>query len=676
MARDDNPGNRALLSAESLHQLPDASQDRVDTLFATDLSSEVESGFAVDVSTGNKINTTDPWETEGEGNTPHSSEANDARPKAQEQVVELKDVATLRSMYRAEKLLRHSQKWPPNNSFNQMVSFCRHDITKLKVDAIVNSANKTMQVTEENALSSTTLNNTIHKAAGPGLAKEIVSKGDLLVGKPVLTRGHNLPSRYIIHVASPGYYSGQHDSLTECYRSALDLAVKNEIKTLAFPCLGTGGIGLHPERAAQIALQEVRKYLDEQTEYQFERIIFCAHTAADEKAYVDNISVYFPCSQIDLDISSLAVKVSEVCKQISDACRQVNHFFVRLDPISAFENPTAFTDPTIGLRSQLYQIQSKLDSIWELLQSSMEFGTMLADIELACVVLASLCSSVTEAIELMKITSKYISQSVGEVWKDYIDDLKRMSRIDPLELLSTCEAFLGWLSNSIAKNDTEPEEMPDMRRTLETYAMRSSKKGIEEDQSRLDLFTEALYVRQFRQEATDSPHIGNTVTSDQIPTLTHLYKLGELQQKHTTALPSPNFNDLVCLIREDITKLQVDVLVNSTNPSFTGSGMLNRSVFAKGGPELQKAVAAFGACRTGDVWGTGGYNLPAKYILHVVPPPHFTNNARAVIAQIYQQILQKAAKLEARSVAIPCLGNGGFYGFSAYYLHGSRHWSA
>jgi O-acetyl-ADP-ribose deacetylase (regulator of RNase III) len=217
-------------------------------------------------------------------------------------VLDVSDIPTLRSMYRSRRLLQRDQSFAPNDSYNQIISFCYHDLTRLKVDAIVNSANRAMKVSNGD-----TLNNAIHRAAGPGLIKETQTKGWLKPGEAVITNGYDLPSSHIIHAARPGYSNtkskhqlGQFNQLIDCYRGALKVAVQHELKTIAFPCLGTGGVGFPARVAARIALQEMREYLDATPTYPFERIVFCVNTAADELAYRDFFPVFFPPTHGDL----------------------------------------------------------------------------------------------------------------------------------------------------------------------------------------------------------------------------------------------------------------------------------------------------------------------------------------------------------------------------------------
>lgn len=182
--------------------------------------------------------------------------------------------------------MQRDQSYAPNDYYNRTISFCYYDLTRLKVDAIVNSANSGMMITN----SPETLNHAVHKAGGPGLTKEARSKGKVKAGQVELTHGHDLPSAWVIHASRPRFSGskgmGHFNVLTECYRSALRMALNYEFKQIAFPCLGTGGCGFTPRVAARIALQEVREYLDAHANNCFERIVFCVNSALDEKAYV------------------------------------------------------------------------------------------------------------------------------------------------------------------------------------------------------------------------------------------------------------------------------------------------------------------------------------------------------------------------------------------------------
>ena len=131
------------------------------------------------------------------------------------------------------------------------------DITKVEVDAIVNAANKTL-------LGGGGVDGAIHRAAGPELLAECRALGSCEPGEAKLTRGYHLPARFVIHTVGPIWHGGKSDEariLANCYRNSLQLAVENEIETIAFPAISCGAYGYPIEQAAQIALETTREFL-------------------------------------------------------------------------------------------------------------------------------------------------------------------------------------------------------------------------------------------------------------------------------------------------------------------------------------------------------------------------------------------------------------------------------
>jgi O-acetyl-ADP-ribose deacetylase len=137
------------------------------------------------------------------------------------------------------------------------IDIVRGDITKLHIDAIVNAANTTL-------LGGGGVDGAIHRAAGPELLAECRALGGCRPGEAKLTRGYKLPTRYVIHTVGPvwtGGKAGERQTLTNCYRNSLQLAVRNGIKTIAFPAISCGAYRYPVPQAAQIAVETTRDFL-------------------------------------------------------------------------------------------------------------------------------------------------------------------------------------------------------------------------------------------------------------------------------------------------------------------------------------------------------------------------------------------------------------------------------
>ena len=137
------------------------------------------------------------------------------------------------------------------------IEMVRGDITTLDVGAIVNAANKAL-------LGGGGVDGAIHRAAGPELLGECRTLGGCEPGEAKITRGYHLRARFVIHTVGPIWRGGKHDEpniLANCYRNSLELAVENEIDTIAFPAISCGAYGYPIEEAARIALETTREFL-------------------------------------------------------------------------------------------------------------------------------------------------------------------------------------------------------------------------------------------------------------------------------------------------------------------------------------------------------------------------------------------------------------------------------
>lgn len=135
------------------------------------------------------------------------------------------------------------------------VECVRGDITAQDdVDAVVNAANARLGPGGGVA-------GAIHRAAGPGLAEEALPLGPIRPGEAVITGGHGLPNRFVIHALGPVYGQDRPEAevLSRCYRNALALAEENGAGSVAFPAISTGVFGYPVEEAAEVALRTVQE---------------------------------------------------------------------------------------------------------------------------------------------------------------------------------------------------------------------------------------------------------------------------------------------------------------------------------------------------------------------------------------------------------------------------------
>ena len=133
------------------------------------------------------------------------------------------------------------------------------DITIQKVDAIVNAANTWLR-------GGGGVDGAIHAAAGSKLLEECITLGGCKTGEAKITKGYNLPAKYVIHTVGPFFDEEDHQMetlLSNCYRNSLGLAVSHKIRTIAFPAISTGVFRYPKDMAAKIALTTTQHFIRE-----------------------------------------------------------------------------------------------------------------------------------------------------------------------------------------------------------------------------------------------------------------------------------------------------------------------------------------------------------------------------------------------------------------------------
>jgi O-acetyl-ADP-ribose deacetylase (regulator of RNase III) len=163
--------------------------------------------------------------------------------------------------------------------YGRRISIVEGDITGQAVDAIVNAANTTL-------LGGGGVDGAIHRAAGARLLKECRTLGGCPTGQAKITKGYELPAKWVIHTVGPVWHDGSRgeaELLASCYRNSLELAATHAIKSIAFPGISTGAYRFPLDRATRIALTETMQFLARNAS--IEKVVFVCFGAAARECY-------------------------------------------------------------------------------------------------------------------------------------------------------------------------------------------------------------------------------------------------------------------------------------------------------------------------------------------------------------------------------------------------------
>ncbi|KAI1851515.1 hypothetical protein JX265_012403 [Neoarthrinium moseri] len=203
------------------------------------------------------------------------------------------DIPSLSLLYKLRKLQPPSVApvagATPNH--NDRIGLIKGDITTLAIDAIVNAANNSL-------LGGGGVDGAIHRAAGRGLIEECRTLNGCDTGDSKITNAYNLPSKKVIHTVGPIFDAIRPEKseakLKSCYKTSLELAARNGIKTIAFSAISTGIYGYPSLDASVAACETVKEFLDGENGSKMEKVVFVTFEEKDVRSYNMTLPRYFP----------------------------------------------------------------------------------------------------------------------------------------------------------------------------------------------------------------------------------------------------------------------------------------------------------------------------------------------------------------------------------------------
>jgi O-acetyl-ADP-ribose deacetylase (regulator of RNase III) len=156
------------------------------------------------------------------------------------------------------------------------------------------------------------------------------------------------------------------------------------------------------------------------------------------------------------------------------------------------------------------------------------------------------------------------------------------------------------------------------------------------------------------------------ITVNEMPNLTFIYRHKKIKVSEDAKIkntPSQKLNDKIRFVRGDITKLEVDAIVNAANEHLQGGGGIDFAIHKGAGPGLRKEESKLGGCETGNAKITGGHNLPAKHIIHAVGPDMRAlqgdyDKGDTYLEGCYRRSLEVAVENQLKNIVFNCISTG------------------